>query len=98
MYYDDEPIMRPYDEKEIILLVDSHHGIYCWQILADDYNLINATQEDIDILLAGPDHEFYIEAILHIEQNAFVSIGGNLYGIFEMDGDIMGIPEDMAWP
>lgn len=45
----------------MILLVDSHHGIYCPQIAVErllEMGLIEGS-EDTDTVLQGPDHEWY---------------------------------------
>lgn len=55
-----------------ILLVDSHHGVYSWQILfernkdfisTDRFSLKLVEQEDLDVILAGPDHEDYWDVV-----------------------------------
>lgn len=45
-------------KNEPILLVDNHHGIFCAQILAEQYGHLMPSQlkESIDICLVGPEH------------------------------------------
>lgn len=64
------------------LLVDGHHGIYVWQSFAEMCETAlreSGLGEDVDILLAGPDHEYYWEAIDNVEQEFRGSHGETLY-------------------
>jgi hypothetical protein len=45
---------------ESILIVDDHHGIYVPQVFCERYEKTeDVPQEDWDICLSGPDHEYY---------------------------------------
>jgi len=53
-----------------------------------------ATDEDIEILLAGPDHEHYWEAWDMVLQNATITIGEITFGLWQ-DGDLFAVNHDM---
>lgn len=55
-----------FEETELFdscLIVDDHHGIYVPQVFCQRYKKTDkVSQEDWDICLSGPDHEFYWES------------------------------------
>lgn len=81
------------NQREPILLVDSHNGIYQPQILAeyikeqnDDIakQLFNSVKsDDLQCLLNGPDDEFYWESYESIEIDAECLINGVVYTIYQ---------------
>ncbi len=80
-----------------ILLVDSHHGIYSGQILAKSIareQWIDLTDVDHDILLAGPDHDDYLDVWSDISGKQFKGLDGVLYDIHELE-DIWAVPADV---
>ena len=85
-------------KKEISLLIDSHHGIYSGQILATQYgNHLQVSQEDKDILTAGPDHEYYIETWADMEGETMIDDTGERYFIWTNEGDTWAVPDGWEW-
>lgn len=93
--------IRPFNFDELILAVDSHHGIYSAQIFVQQYgdSISMLSDEDKAILLQGPENEDYIEtwADLLAGSFTFVNVDGKNYQILEME-DIWLLPEDMEFP
>lgn len=104
-YVYDKPIIDPrpldppeyWDEEENIettFIVDSHHGIYIPQIFCQSYEKVdNVCQEDWDICLSGPDHEWYWDAWSEILNSWNYKESDALGSIFEVfidqqDGDL----------
>jgi hypothetical protein len=58
---------------EPVCIIDSAHGVYIPQIWAERYGSYwqscNIRQEDVTILLHGPDHEFYWESWENVLNN-----------------------------
>jgi hypothetical protein len=86
---------------EKMLLIDSHHGIYSWQLFAKCFanraaDVHGVSDEEWAILEAGPDHEFYMDAASSVDDNAVVTIDGVQY-FFSQDEDIWLIPVGMEW-
>lgn len=80
-------------KKELYLLVDSHHGIYSAQSLVQRYgNNLQIDQEDKDILLAGPDHPWYVETWATIDGAILVDDIGEKYFLWQNE-DIWAVPE-----
>jgi hypothetical protein len=77
-----------------VLLVDSHHGIYSGQLLAEHYELPNLSPEDKQILLNGPDDESYVEVWSDLEGET-VMIDGEAYEVRSIDGDTWAIPANV---
>ena len=77
-----------------VLLIDSHHGIYSGQALAERYELPNLSPEDKQTLLNGPDDEFYVEVWAGLEGET-VMIDGEEYEIYSLDGDTWAIPANV---
>ena len=78
-----------------ILLVDGHHGIYAGMILAHNYgNCLKIDQEDLGILLEGPDHEHYFEACSDLDM-AQIEIDGSIWDIEWYEGEIFASIEDI---
>lgn len=91
--------------KEPELLVDSHHGIYIIQFFCQQYapyiTNIDKVKEDLDICLAGPDHEDYYDAWSNLIDNVeFTNDKGEKYtiGNLEDEGDLWAIPEGYEFP
>lgn len=81
------------DETESICIVDGGFGIYVPQTFCRRYEKTdNVTQEDWDICLSGPDHEFYWESwesILNCWGGEETDKSGNTFKIFLFqDGDL----------
>lgn len=77
----------------IIVMTDSHHGVYAPQVFLQSLAapITNVSQRDIDTVLKGPNdvkNEWYWEAWDSIEQNAVItSKNGDKFMIYQ-DGDI----------
>lgn len=81
--------------------VDSHNGIYSGQAFAERFEgeltkLIG--EENVAILLAGPDNEDYVEVWANLFTNG-VEFDGRTF--FELEGDICSLSTDeyerIAW-
>lgn len=87
--------------KAIELLVDSRHGQYIPQVMANAYGhgLKDVGKETIDILKAGPDHEHYIEAWLEVLDNAYFTQDGDTYHLHQTEnGDLFALCRDrLTW-
>lgn len=87
-------------ENPLELMVDSHHGQYCWQIFAETANrdmFDGITAEMWAILEAGPDHEHYFDVAWECEC-ADHSSGLRLYqagDIWVYDPENIGHPDDI---
>ncbi len=80
-----------------ILLVDSHHGIYSGQMLADAISFDqwkDLSKEDYETLLFGPEHDDYIEAWATVSGKEFTGMDGIIYTVYESE-DIWAIPSDV---
>ena len=78
-------------------VVDGSWGIYCLQKFAERFDLRQwgVEQEDIDILLEGPDHEWYFETWDDVIDNAeYVDDDGYKWFIWSNDG-VFIVREDM---
>lgn len=77
--------------------IDSHHGIYSAQVFAESLNfeqLKGITKEDYDILLAGPEHEDYVEVWANKLLNIVVADkNGKEWSAYENEG-IFLYPKD----
>ena len=76
------------------LIADNHWGIYIPQFVAESGILSGIDQEDIDILRAGPDHEWYWEtwdAVL----NNFRTEDGKILWIGECGDVFLAHPEEV---
>lgn len=73
--------------EKFILLVDSHHGIYMAQSAIevlqrmDNVDYGDLTQDEIQILLDGPDNEEYAELSCEAMDAITVLIEGEKYGV-----------------
>lgn len=78
------------------IIVSSHHGQYVPQVFALEYqNWKNISNEDMDILVQGPDHEWYYETWFNVMNEAsFTDTNGNKWVLYE-DGDLFAICEEL---
>jgi len=91
--------MKTRKQIEMELVVDGHHGVYIPQFLAQSIErelVKEVSQEDWDILEAGPDHEFYWETWESVLNNARIRPRfGSRYNrvLHQSDGDLwIGTP------
>ncbi len=86
--------------KDFILVVDNHYGVYSAQTFAERFPFEQidgegVTKEDWDILLAGPDHDDYVETWADLFDGRFVVIiDGKRYRVYEND-DIWLYPAEL---
>ena len=85
------------EELEYNLLVDNDHGIYVAQIFARDLSkdwFVCAT--DREILLEGPEQEWYEEAWTDVIESAErVASDGTKWFLFQTEnGDLLEVPEE----
>jgi hypothetical protein len=71
-------------------IVDSHHGIYAGQVLAQSLNLVEwgVKEEDINILKAGPEQEYYDEVLSDVLCEASKMLPDGRTVTLEQDCDI----------
>ena len=87
------------------LLVDSHHGIYCWQRLvemydAPEYNLkFSQLPDEAENYhrLFDPLNEQYCENIDWFCDDVEITLGGLVYRVEQLDGDIFAIHPNAEW-
>ncbi len=84
-------------KKELSLLVDSHHGIYSAQILAQSYGkYLQIDRTELNILKAGPDDDNYIETWAAIDGCEIIDESGEKYFIWQNE-DIWAVPDGWEW-
>lgn len=87
--------------SETLLILDSNRGIYIPQGFAEMHEHFygtwsNVNQDDLDILLEGPDHEWYWESWQTVCDNAeYLGTDGVKYTLYQ-DGDVWLVPEGMS--
>lgn len=82
--------------RNAVLLEDGWNGVYVPNLFAKNYDLAewNVRPDDINILLAGPDHEEYWDTWDEILSYAFCRKDGKVYRLWQ-DGDLWAYcPED----
>ena len=83
-----------------ILFASDRHGVYIPQHFAESVNrgkLSGVSDDDMNILLAGPDHPEYWDAWDVVEQSAILTDSdGTTYGLYQ-DGDLWLIPTDFQF-
>lgn len=89
-------------EKRMVLIADSHHGIYIPQLVLKGeidnpkWNFSDCNKEDIDAVLKGPENEWYWDAWNNIESNVKITDSeGTVYFLYQND-DLWAIPEECA--
>ena len=88
--------MQTLENVTMELLVDSHHGIYCGQILAQTLGdkLKNVIGEDNYNILLNPEHEDYIEVWANSDSVTITDDAGKNWVLCLIEGDIWAIPEN----
>ena len=88
--------------EDVVLLADSHHGVYIPQLVVQQYlehpmwDWSKVSKEDIDSVLAGPDNEWYWEAWENIENEVkVVDEDGTEYMIMYNE-DLWLVPTDIS--
>lgn len=87
-------------KPDMILFLNDSHGQYIPQNFVDCIALDRLTGvkvEDLDILRAGPDHEWYWDAWENVCQNAIITDANGVKYTIWQDGDCWLIPEGMEW-
>lgn len=88
------------NQLDVLLWADDCHGIYCPQYALERLTreqLTGISDEDWDIVLAGPDHEWYWESWDIICSDAIVTLpDGDAYRI-EQDGIVWLVPLGMSY-
>ena len=86
-------------EEKIVLLLDGNRGIYVPQGFAECFSREewNYSKEDEEILISGPDHEYYWETWDDILQNAYYIDNDGLRWHLWQDGDLFCYREDYEW-
>ena len=83
--YDPEP-------TESFCLVDGCWGIYVPKNFAERYDMSawHVAAEDVEILLAGPDHKFYWDAWSDVLNDAYFEKDGKRFSL-EQDSDLFAV-------
>ena len=83
-----------------ILYASDRHGIYIPQYFAESVNpecLSGVSGEDLAILLAGPDHEFYLDVWNDVCSDAVLTDSNGITYYLWQDGDLWLVPTDHEW-
>ena len=83
--------------ENAILYASDSHGVYIPQYFAksvDTMYLSGVTDEDMAILLAGPDHEHYWDAWNDVECSAVLTDDAGKEWVLYQDGDLWLLPKD----
>lgn len=93
-----ETTTTPTPPQERLLVVDEVHGIYCPQRFVEKFrpHIVDAREEDLDVVESGPENEWYWEAWATIETWSTVTLPSYDDKSFriEQDGDVWLIPEE----
>ena len=88
-----------WDEVKPSLLVDESRGLYIPQAFINRYvGWEGISDENSDILRAGPDHPEYMEAWDEVLENATWVDGQGIKFRLEQDGDLWAVPVDAINP
>lgn len=77
-------------------IVDGSWGIYVPQCFAERFSMDkwHVTPEDADILMAGPDHEYYWDAWDDVLNNAYFITDDDRTLMLYQDGDLFAYDHD----
>ena len=81
--------------SNIDLLLADNRGTYIPQHFAEDFDMAewHVSEDDAEILRAGPDHELYWETWANVEDRAYLVDDGRTYHLHH-DGDLFAIAYD----
>ena len=83
-----------------ILYASDRHGIYIPQYFAESIKpdcLSGVSGEDMASLLAGPGHEFYLDAWCCVCSTAKITDSNGVTYYLWQDGDLWLVPTDHEW-
>ena len=86
--------------ESAILYASDRHGVYIPQYFSESIKpecLSGVSGEDLAILLAGPDNEFYWEAWADVCDNAVFTDSNGVTFYLWQDGDLWLVPTDHEW-
>lgn len=79
----------------IEILIGDHQGIYIPQQFAGWQGWSNIRKEDIEVLLEGPDHDWYWDAWNDVLNDAtYTDANGNVWHLYQ-DGDLFAFCEEL---
>ena len=86
---------------EMMLWLSDARGIYIPRDFANSFSdlatITGIEPDDLEILKAGPDHEWYWEAWENVCKNAVITDDkGNAFHVYQ-DGDCWLVPVGMEW-
>ena len=81
-------------ETALTCVIDSDRGIYVGQRIGQLYGKV-LDSETREILLAGPDHEYYWSTWDEAEQEITFEHDGDTYGLHNNDGNICEVNYSM---
>ena len=78
--------------SNIELLLGSNRGTYIPQHFVEDFDMAewHVSEDDAEILRAGPDHELYWETWANVEDRAYLVDDGRKYHL-HLDGDLFAV-------
>lgn len=92
------PILNP--DTDVLYAVDGAHGQYAPQVFAQLYGEQSTmSADDKQILLTGPEHEYYWETWDTVLENVTVTCNDVTYNIYPGEsGDVFLVRADREWP
>lgn len=88
--------------EHAVLLLDSHHGVYTPQIIAEQYShephwdWSEVSKEDIQSLLNGVEDENYWEAWCHVLDNVTFEVDNMRY-MLASNEDLWAVPSEIEF-
>ena len=93
-------VMNNTIENRVMLLADSHHGVYIPQFTVKDHlnhpawDWSEVSQDDVQAVLAGPDNDWYWEAWENVMNSVKVRSQGTEY-VIVYNEDLWLVPTDV---
>lgn len=88
------------NESTSELLLDGNRGVYVPQAFAEGFDLNDwgiTDEEDIAILLAGPEEEFYWDVWERVLSDAsYTDTDGHTWSLYQ-EGDLWSVRDDHEW-
>lgn len=93
------PTKEVQEMEGINFLLDGSRGIYIPQNFAENFDTEewHVSQEDANILLAGPDHDLYWETWDDVLSTAFYEQNGHTFTLYQ-DGDLFALCPSLMTP
>jgi hypothetical protein len=89
-------------EGKQVLLVNGAHGVYVPKVFAESEVLVhewNLPQEAVDILRAGPDHQYYWVVWVEVLDGAMLHGDSHTWTLYQSpEGDLFAVRDDWEGP